>query len=158
MSEQTYENVTYEVRGKAAWITVNRPDKLNALHPPLWLELGQVLRDADRDGEADVLILTGAGRGFCVGDDISVLADLQDAKEFEDLAFTCIFRLVETIVHLKKPLIAAVNGFAMGGGCEIVLLCDLAVASDRAVFSMPRSIFDTSGISEASLWTPGSLS
>ncbi|MBU2546885.1 MAG: enoyl-CoA hydratase/isomerase family protein [Proteobacteria bacterium] len=133
-----YHSVLYEVRDHIAFITLNRPDKLNALDLALWRELGEALKEADRDDDAAVMIMTGAGRGFCAGDDISILADLQSPKDAEDLIVGCIYALVETIVHLEKPLIAAVNGLAFGGGCELALLSDLAVASEKAAFALPE--------------------
>lgn len=133
-----YSSVLYEIRDRIAVITLNRPEKLNALHPTLWKELGLALKAGNHDPEADVLIMTGAGRAFCAGDDISVLAHLQDPTDAEDLIIGCIYGLVDTIVHLKKPLIAAVNGLAFGGGCELALMSDLAVASEKATFALPE--------------------
>jgi len=134
----TYENLLYEVEDNIALITLNRPDKLNSLNQSLWKELRCALKEADQDTGVGAIILTGKGRGFCAGDDISILTDLQHPEIAEDLFINCIYSLVDTIIHLKKPLISAVNGYAYGGGCEIVLLSDLAVASEKAKFALPE--------------------
>ena len=133
-----YSCVLYEVRDRIAFITLNRPDKLNSLTQVFWKEIRQALEAGDQNPEVYVHIITGSGRAFCAGDDISVLARLQDPADADDLFVNCIYALVDAIAHLRKPMISAVNGFAYGGGCELVLLSDLAVASEKAMFALPE--------------------
>ena len=127
-----FEHVLYEVEERRALITLDRPQKLNALDPQLWVDLAKALQKADLNPEVDLMILTGNGRAFCAGDDIAVLADLDQAGGKEELVWESVFGLVSAIVHLHKPFLTAVNGLAYGGGCEIALLSDLSVASDQA--------------------------
>ena len=134
----TPKQLRYEVRDKIGIITINRPDKLNCLDQQLWKDIQNVLKEGDENPEVHVQIITGSGRAFCAGDDISVLTQVLDPVIGKDLLLDCIYGLVDTIIHLQKPLIAAVNGYAYGGGCEIVLLSDLAVASEKAVFAQPE--------------------
>ena len=133
-----FEYILYEIQERRALITLNRPEKLNALNPRLWIELAQALQKADLNPEVDLMILTGKGKAFCAGDDIAVLANLDQAGGKDELVFESVFGLVSAIVRLGKPFITAVNGLAYGGGCEITLLSDLAVASDQAVFALPE--------------------
>lgn len=134
----TYKYLLYEVREQIAIITLNRPEKLNALTQTFWKEIRQALYAGDQDSGVAVHVITGKGRAFCAGDDISILTKIQNPKDADELFLDCIYRLVDTIVHLKKPLISAVNGLAYGGGCELVFLSDLAVASDKATFALPE--------------------
>ena len=119
-------------------VTINRPKKLNCLNQTLWKEIVQAFEEGDENPKVDVHIITGAGRAFCAGDDISILTQVQDPGIGKDLLLDCIYGLADTIIHLQKPLIAAVNGYAYGGGCELVLLSDLAVASEKATFAQPE--------------------
>jgi len=130
----SYSNILYEKKGSVAWITLNRPQVLNALNRDTFLELESALREAAVDPEVKAVVITGAGeRAFCAGLDLKEVADKApvEARELSKLGHR-VFRLVE---ELPKPVIAAVNGYAMGGGMELVLSCDLAIASENAVFS-----------------------
>ena len=129
----------YEVSDGIGVLTLNRPDKLNCLNRQMWKDIRRLLNEGDENPDVRVQIITGAGRAFCAGDDIKLLAQMSDPKIGKDLMFDCIFGLYSTLIYLQKPLIAAVNGPACGGGCEIVLLCDLAVASEQAVFAQPEA-------------------
>jgi enoyl-CoA hydratase / 3-hydroxyacyl-CoA dehydrogenase len=133
-----YQSLLYEVRDRIAFITLNRPEKLNALTQTCWKEIRQALKRGDLDPKVSVHIITGNGRAFCAGDDIFVLTQVKEPSEAEDLFLDCIYGLVDTMIHLKKPSISAVNGFAYGGGCELVLMSDLAVASEEATFALPE--------------------
>jgi enoyl-CoA hydratase/3-hydroxyacyl-CoA dehydrogenase len=134
----SYRFLLYEIKDRIGIVTLNRPEKLNCLDQTAWKELRQVLKDGDENPDVDVQIITGAGRAFCVGDDISVLTQVRDLRICKDLMLDCIYGLADTIIHLQKPLIAAVNGYAYGGGCELVLLSDLAVSSEKATFAQPE--------------------
>ena len=88
------------------------------------------------DPNVQAHLITGAGRAFCAGDDISILTDLvEDPTVGRDLFIDSIYALVDTIIHLQKPMVSAINGYAYGGGCEIALLSDLAIASEPEVDS-----------------------
>ncbi len=133
-----YEHLLHEITDGINVVTINRPNKLNCLDQQLWKDLQRALKEGDENPDVAVQIITGAGRAFCAGDDISVLTGMSDPKVGKDLMIDCIYGLYSTLIYLQKPLIAAVNGYAYGGGCEIVLLSDLAVASEKALFSQPE--------------------
>ncbi len=118
-------------------ITVNRPDKLNALNLDTLLELGQAFEDAANDDSVRVIVLTGSGeKAFVAGADINEINQLSpmEAKDFSALGQ----QLMLQIENLGKPVIAAVNGFALGGGCELALACSIRLASDNARFGLPE--------------------
>ncbi len=130
------KNLTFE-KGPIATLTVNRPDALNALNRRVLEEIAQVLRDVRHDVSTRVLIVTGAGdRAFVAGADIAAMAEMSavDGLEFSRLGH----RVMQTIEDLPIPVIAAVNGFALGGGLEIALACDLIIASEKARFGQPE--------------------
>jgi len=132
-----FENLLYEKKDGIAWITFNRPQVLNALNRRSLEELRAALLDARDDGSARVLILTGAGdKAFVAGADINELASLTplEGKEFA-LFGQGVLRLLET---LGKPSIAAINGFALGGGCELALACSIRLASRTAKLGQPE--------------------
>jgi enoyl-CoA hydratase/carnithine racemase len=114
-------------------VTINRPDRLNALHPPGNAELGQVFDDFAADDDMWVAIITGEGRGFSAGNDLRY-----QAEGGERMATPKGFGGLSSRWDLQKPVIAAVNGVAMGGGFEIALSCDLIIASDQARFALPE--------------------
>src|SRR5438128_5997230 len=132
-----YETLTYAVSDRIATITVNRPDKLNALNDRVIAELGQAIDAARGDADVGGVILTGAGRAFVAGADISDL-EKHGAVSAKDVAQRGqnIFRRFETS---PKPTIAAVNGFALGAGCELAMSCHIRIASDAAKFGQPES-------------------
>ena len=132
-----YENLLYEVKEQIAYITFNRPKVLNALNRKTVEELGDCLKRAHDDSAVRVLILTGAGeKAFVAGADISELAVRTpvDGKEFSLFGQEIIHRL-ET---MGKPSIAAINGFALGGGCEVALACTIRIASRSARLGQPE--------------------
>jgi enoyl-CoA hydratase/carnithine racemase len=127
-----------ERNGKVAWITLNRPEKLNALNSEAWRELREALNLADLDENVQVIVITGSGRAFCTGDDISELASLRDINDAWRLVINEIRLTFERLANMSKPLIAAVNGYAYGGGCELLLYCDIVIASEEAKFAQPE--------------------
>jgi len=114
-------------------VTIERPERLNALHPPGNAELGEVFDDFAADPQMWVAIITGSGRGFCAGNDLRY-----QAEGGERVPTPRGFGGLSSRYNLTKPVIAAVNGVAMGGGFEIALACDLIIASDKAKFALPE--------------------
>ncbi|HEY7196910.1 MAG TPA: enoyl-CoA hydratase-related protein [Gaiellaceae bacterium] len=130
-------SVDVELSGGIATVTVNRPDALNALDLPTLEALRDRLRELAHDGSARVVVLTGAGdRSFVAGADIKYMQGLSvlEAREWGGLGHTCAL-LLET---MRKPTIAAINGFALGGGCELALACDLRYAASTAKLGQPE--------------------
>ncbi len=114
-------------------VTINRPERLNALHSPANLELAEVFDDYESDSDMWVAIITGAGRGFSAGNDLRY-----QAEGGERVPMPMGFAGLTSRFDMAKPVIAAVNGVAMGGGFEIALACDLIIASDKAIFALPE--------------------
>jgi enoyl-CoA hydratase len=135
----TYENILTEVRGtlerKTGLITLNRPKQLNALSDGLMDDLGAALKLFDADAGIGCIVITGSEKAFAAGADISAMAkfNLGDTygKDF-------ITRNWETIRSIRKPVIAAVSGFALGGGCELAMMCDFIIAAETAKFGQPE--------------------
>jgi enoyl-CoA hydratase len=119
-----------------ALLTINRPEALNAMNVAMLAELGEAIEQVESDDEVRVLVITGAGKAFVAGADIAHMSGFcpQQAKEWSELGQ----RTLGKIENMKKPVIAAVNGYALGGGTELALACDIRVASDRAVFGQPE--------------------
>jgi enoyl-CoA hydratase len=133
----TYQTLLFETRERIAFITLNRPDKLNALNALCKKELGEVFGQIRSGHEVDAAILTGSGeKAFAAGTDIGELSSLtpESGKEFS-LSGQALF---DRIQHLGRPVIAAVNGYALGGGCELALACHLRIASENASFGQPE--------------------
>ncbi len=124
------QDLLYEKRGHAAWITLNRPSVLNAISPSLVGSLKQACQDAQADKSVRAIVFTGAGRGFCAGADIKVMRDarLEDFRTFLN-ELTQVWSFVRT---LPKPTIAAINGVVVGAGFELTLVCDFRIASTAA--------------------------
>ena len=119
-----------------AVVTMNRPEALNALNKAVFTDLEVALDDVERDDEVYVVIITGAGRAFIAGADIGEMAPMNVA---EGLAFSELGnRILMRVDMMEKPTIAAVNGFALGGGCEMALACDIRIASEKAKFGQPE--------------------
>jgi enoyl-CoA hydratase len=132
-----YENIRVEKRGALATVTLDRPKVLNALNAATFAELNSAFDELASDSEVRVVLLTGAGeRAFAAGADIRELAavDAGEGKAFS-LRGQAVFRKIET---LGKPVIACVRGFALGGGCELVLACSLRIAAEDAKFGQPE--------------------
>src|SRR5262249_41318863 len=133
----TLANVLYEKKGAIAHVTLNRPKVLNALNTPTWKELRTAFEDAQDDAAVRGVILTGAGdRAFIPGADISELAhasaiDAERSSRFGQ-------EVLDLIENLGKPVIAAINGFALGGGCETAMACTIRIAVDHAKFGQPE--------------------
>jgi len=132
-----FKFLTLEVADRIATLTVNRPDKLNALNDATISELGQAIDQIRIDDSIGGVIITGAGRAFVAGADISELSSQTPVlAKARARAGQDVFRRFETC---PKPVIAAVNGFALGGGCELAMACHIRIASDAAKFGQPES-------------------
>jgi enoyl-CoA hydratase/carnithine racemase len=132
----TLANVLYEKKDAIAYVTVNRPKVLNALNTPTWKDLRTVFEDARDDAAVRGVILTGTGKAFIAGADISELAHLTafDAEQSSRFGQG----VLDLIEDLGKPVIAAVNGFALGGGCETAMACTIRIAVETAKFGQPE--------------------
>jgi enoyl-CoA hydratase len=130
----TYENILVETQGKVGLIRLNRPQALNALCDAMMAEIGAQLLDFDADPAIGAIILTGSDKAFAAGADI---------KEMQPRTYPGAYQedfigKWETILRVRKPVIAAVAGFALGGGCELAMMCDIIVAADTAKFGQPE--------------------
>lgn len=128
----------YEVRDHVAWVLLDRADKLNAMDRSFWVELREICAKAGTDPDVRVLLFHGAGKCFSVGGDISTFAGLDTVAERRAFSEECLqtLRMVEEI---PKPTIAAIHGYAFGGGCELSMVCDIIVADETAVFATPEA-------------------
>lgn len=130
-------NIVFEKENNLAIVTINRPKALNALNSETLRELNEVVEQINSDEEIYAVILTGAGeKAFVAGADISEMKDMtvSEGRQFGKLG-NSIFRKIEL---LEKPIIAAINGFALGGGCELALACDIRIASSKSKFGQPE--------------------
>ncbi len=129
--------VLYEKRGSVSWIIFNRPEKLNALDKESWDLLARHLNNAKNDLEVKMIVITGKGRAFSAGDDIHAMYELDSTDKAKDY-FLALYNSIESLISINKPTVAFVNGLAYGGGCEILLLCDINIALETAKFSIPE--------------------
>ena len=132
----SYENI--EVRteaGKVGIVTLNRPKALNALNDALMTELGAALKAFDADDAIGCMIITGSERAFAAGADIGAMAKFSFVDAYKGDYITRNWEIIRTI---RKPVIAAVSGFALGGGCELAMMCDFIIAADNAKFGQPE--------------------
>jgi enoyl-CoA hydratase/carnithine racemase len=133
----TLKNVLYEKRGGIAYVTLNRPKVLNALNTPTWTDLRTAFEDARDDAAVRGVILTGAGdKAFIAGADITELAHVTAVGAEESSRFGQ--EVLDLVENLGKPVIAAVNGFALGAGCETAMACTIRLASETAKFGQPE--------------------
>ena len=133
-----FENIIFEKEGRVAVLTINRPDKRNALNKASRLEIMTVLDSLEKDLELGVLVLTGAGdKAFISGSDLNEFGRMSplEAYDFLDKLAQGLYTRFE---KLDIPVIAMVNGLCLGGGCEVALACDLRIASDSAKFGQPE--------------------
>ncbi len=129
--------VLIEKQGNVGVVTINRPEALNALNSQVLADLSAAIDAVEQDEEIYVMVLTGAGRSFVAGADIGEMKDLNavEGKAFGNFG-NSVFMKIE---NMKKPTIAAVNGFALGGGCELSMTCDIRIASEKAKFGQPET-------------------
>ena len=130
-----YNSILTQTEGKVALITLNRPQVLNALNDELMDELGDALLRFDADDAIACIVITGSEKAFAAGADISKMAQYDFQDTYRNNFIT---RNWETICKVRKPVIAAVSGFALGGGCELAMMCDMIIAADNAKFAQPE--------------------
>ncbi|CAJ94376.1 putative enoyl-CoA hydratase echA8 [compost metagenome] len=130
-----YENILVETRGRVGLVTLNRPKALNALNDALMDELGAALTAFDQDEGIGAIVITGSERAFAAGADIGMMAKYSFMDVYKGDYIT---RNWETIRKIRKPVIAGVAGYALGGGCELAMMCDIIIAADSAKFGQPE--------------------
>ena len=130
----TYTNIIVETHGRVGLIRLNRPQALNALSSPLIEDLNQALEAFESDPEIGAIVLTGSEKAFAAGADIKEMQD----KSFADAFLGDFISRWENVSKTRKPIIAAVAGFALGGGCELAMMCDFILAADTAKFGQPE--------------------
>ncbi len=128
------QNIIVETRGRVGLIRLNRPQALNALNSALARELDQALAAFEADGNIGCIVITGSDKAFAAGADIKEMAD----KTFTEAFLGDFVSSWDRVAHTRKPVVAAVAGFALGGGCELALQCDLIIAADNAKFGQPE--------------------
>ncbi|MCQ1952858.1 enoyl-CoA hydratase [Arthrobacter sp. zg-Y238] len=133
MTEQ-YTNILVEQRGRVGLVTLNRPEALNALNKSTMDELVRAVSAMDADPAIGAVVLTGSGKAFAAGADIKEM----QSKGYMDMYAADWFRGWENLTRLRIPVIAAVSGFALGGGCELAMMCDFIIAGDNAKFGQPE--------------------
>jgi enoyl-CoA hydratase len=130
-----YENILVETRGRVGLVTLNRPKALNALNDSLMNELGEALAAFDADEAIGAMVITGSDKAFAAGADIGAMKD----RSFRDVYMgQYITRNWERMRSIRKPVIAAVAGYALGGGCELAMMCDILIAAETAKFGQPE--------------------
>lgn len=130
----SYETIKFETDNGIATITLDRPKALNALNLQVLTDVTEAAAKADADDNVRVIVITGEGRAFAAGADIKEMSELDFATAYRADWFEGWNRLAS----VRKPVIAAVNGFALGGGCELAMMCDILIASDKAKFGQPE--------------------
>src|SRR5256714_6460048 len=136
-TETTFANILYEKKGAIAYVTLNHPKVMNALSHATWEDLEAAFQDARDDDSVRGVILTGAGdKAFIAGADISELAQVTAVQAERSSAYGQ--KVLNLIENLGKPVIAAINGFALGGGCETAMACTIRIASENAKFGQPE--------------------
>ncbi|MEC8579118.1 MAG: enoyl-CoA hydratase [Pseudomonadota bacterium] len=130
-----FETIIVEVEDHVATIKLNRPEALNALNSQLLGELAEALKDADQNEKVRCIILTGSAKAFAAGADIKEMSE----KTFVEMFMSDFFGAEsEAVTKVRKPIIAAVAGYALGGGCELAMMCDFIIAADNAKFGQPE--------------------
>jgi enoyl-CoA hydratase len=135
MSSGEYSNILVERRGAVGIVTLNRPQALNALNAALIAELGMAFDDLEADPAIGAIVLTGSDKAFAAGADIKEMAEKTYIEAYSEDFIT---RGWERVAQCRKPVIAAVAGFALGGGCEVAMMCDIVIAAETARFGQPE--------------------
>ncbi|QJF53039.1 enoyl-CoA hydratase [Roseobacter ponti] len=130
-----FETIIFDVDNHVATITLNRPDALNALNDELMRELAEALKDAQENEKVRCIIITGSEKAFAAGADVAMMKDKTFVDAFSGDLFT---PETDQIMRVRKPIIAAVSGYALGGGCELAMMCDFIICSESAKFGQPE--------------------
>jgi enoyl-CoA hydratase len=130
----TYQTIVVETRGRVGVIRLNRPQALNALNSPLFQELGKAVDEYEADDGIGCMLLTGSEKAFAAGADIKEMV----SQSFNDVTMREFTANLHRVARARKPVVAAVAGFALGGGCELAMLCDIIIAADNAKFGQPE--------------------
>ncbi|SLN63277.1 enoyl-CoA hydratase-related protein [Roseisalinus antarcticus] len=130
-----YETIIVETSDDVCTITLNRPDAMNAINSQLLGELVRALEDADRSDKVRCIVITGSDKAFAAGADVTEMADKSFVEMYTQQFFA---REGERFAGVRKPIIAAVSGYALGGGCELAMMCDFIIASETAKFGQPE--------------------
>ena len=130
----TYQNIVVETRGRVGVIRLNRPQALNALNSPLFQDLGHAVDEFEADDGIGCMLLTGSEKAFAAGADIKEMA----GQSFNDVTMREFTANWHRVARARKPVVAAVAGYALGGGCELAMLCDMIIAADNAKFGQPE--------------------
>ncbi len=130
----TYDNILVETRGNVGLITLNRPDALNALNSALIEDLYQALEAFEADEAIGCIVVTGSEKAFAAGADIKEM----QSRDYMDVYMSDFISRWEKVAHVRKPTVAAVAGFALGGGCEMAMACDFIIAAETAKFGQPE--------------------
>ena len=130
-----YETIIVEISQHVALIRLNRPEALNALNSQLLTELADALKAADRNDKVRCIVITGSEKAFAAGADIGEMSKKTFVDVFDEDLFTA---ETEAVLSVRKPIIAAVAGYALGGGCELAMMCDFIIAGDNAKFGQPE--------------------
>jgi len=131
----SYENITVETRDSVGLITLNRPKALNALSSALMADLADAVKAFESDDAVGAMVLTGSEKAFAAGADIKEMKDKTYMEAYKEDFITASW---ESVAHARKPVIAAVAGYALGGGCELAMMCDFIIAADTAKFGQPE--------------------
>jgi enoyl-CoA hydratase len=131
----TYNTLIIDIADNVALIRLNRPEALNALNSAMMAELAEAMAAADANDEVRCIVLTGSDKAFAAGADVREMAEKTFADVFKDDLFG---PEIDAMARIRKPIIAAVSGFALGGGCELAMMCDFIIASDTAKFGQPE--------------------
>lgn len=129
-----FETIVTEVRGRVGWITLNRPQALNALDATLTAELAEAATEFDSRDDIGCIVVTGSERAFAAGADIRMMAD----RTYRDMVMDNPFAGLDEFARVRTPIVAAVAGYALGGGCELAMMCDVILAADSAKFGQPE--------------------
>ena len=130
-----YETIIVDIQDHISVVTLNRPDALNALNDQLLEELGDALVEAQKNDKVRCIVLTGSEKAFAAGADIRMMSSKSFVEAFGEDLFT---EATDKITTIRKPIIAAVSGYALGGGCELAMMCDFIICSDTAKFGQPE--------------------
>ena len=130
----SYKNIVVEIHGQAVLIRLERPKALNALNEGLISDLNSAIDTYEEDDQIGAIVITGSDKAFAAGADIKEM----QPQSFSDMYVEDFFGLWDRFAACRKPVIAAVNGFALGGGCELAMMCDMIIASDKAKFGQPE--------------------